>query len=105
MDDRRRGDSERGGGETASYMGATPDTPDTNSNLDPSQQSGTTPADQQATQDIEAQHAGRGGLAQGTANQSDPARQMDNSGMLRPTGEGQDADIIGASGDDRNDDR
>ena len=35
----------------------------------------------------------------------DPARQMDNSGMLSVTGEGEDADVIGASGGDRNENR
>ncbi|WP_034386273.1 hypothetical protein [Deinococcus sp. YIM 77859] len=98
MDEKRRG-------ETASYMGATPNTPDTNSNLDVSQQGGTTPADRRATQEIVEQHAESGGLSSGMTGQSDPARQMDNSGMLRPAGQGQDADLIGASGDDRNEER
>lgn len=91
--------------ETASYMGATPDAPDTNTNLSPAVQGGpVTDADQQATQTVEDQHA-EGGLPAALEDQPDPARQMDNSGMLDPTGEGDGADIIGASGDDRNEDR
>ena len=91
--------------ETASYMGATPDAPDTNTNLDASVPGGPlTGADQQATQAIEDQHA-QEGLPAGVQGQSDPARQMDNSGLLRPSGEGDGADIIGASGTDRNGER
>ncbi|MBB5235718.1 hypothetical protein [Deinococcus budaensis] len=87
----------------ASYMGATPEAPDTNTNLDAAVPGGpATPADRQATDTIEEQHAD-GGLPGAVEGQSDPARQMDNSGMLRPTGEGDGAAIIGASGDDRND--
>lgn len=90
---------------TASYMGATPDAPDTNTNLDPGVQGGpATEADRQATQEVQDHHTG-GGLPAAAGEQSDPARQMDNSGMLNPAGEGDGADIIGASGDDRNGDR
>ncbi|GAA5535120.1 hypothetical protein [Deinococcus aluminii] len=88
--------------EPASYMGAGGDTPDANTNLDPSLQGGTTRADRQATRHIEQQHAETGGLPSGLEDLPDPARQMDNSGMLNPTGEGRDANIIGASGEDRN---
>ena len=87
----------------ASYMGATPEAPDTNTNLDADVPGGpATAADQQATDTIEEQHA-EGGLPGAARDQSDPAKQMDNSGMLSPTGEGDGASIIGASGDDRND--
>ncbi|TDE85172.1 hypothetical protein [Deinococcus sp. S9] len=89
----------------ASYMGAGGDTLDANTNLDPSLQSGTTPADQQATQEIEQQHTQTEVLPTALTQQRDPARQMDNSGMLKPTGQGPDADLIGASGEDRQDDR
>ncbi|MEW6421830.1 MAG: hypothetical protein AB1511_08895, partial [Deinococcota bacterium] len=80
----------------ASYMGAGGSTPDANTNLDPSLQSGTTPADRQATQDIEQQHTEKEGLSSGLEEQSDPARQMDNSGPLKPAGQGHDVNVIGA---------
>lgn len=82
----------------ASYMGATPEAPDTNTNLDSAVPGGpATAADQQATDTIEEQHGEGGGQTP-----PDPARQMDNSGLLNPTGQGDGASIIGASGDDRN---
>lgn len=103
MDDQKPAQSQTP--ESASYMGATPDAPDTNTNLDAGVQGGpVTDSDQQATQDIEEQHA-EGGLPGAVRDQSDPAKQMDNSGMLNPAGEGDGASIIGASGDDRNADR
>ncbi|MBI0446123.1 hypothetical protein [Deinococcus sp. DB0503] len=101
MDEGKSGSTPSG----ASYMGAGGNTPNANTNLDPSLQSGTTPADQQATQEIEQQHTQTEGLSTALTQQSDPARQMDNSGMLKPTGQGPDADLIGASGEDRQDDR
>lgn len=74
-----------------------------NTNLDATLQGGpTTAADQAATQNITAQSAQPGGMPSGIENQSDPAKQMDNSGLLHPTGEGEDAAIMGASGLDRN---
>ncbi|MFC4427812.1 hypothetical protein [Deinococcus navajonensis] len=77
-----------------------------NTNLDANLQGGpATAADQAATQTITDQSAQPGGLPSGIEEQSDPAKQMDNSGMLNPNGEGQDADIMGASGLDRNNDR
>lgn len=91
--------------QAASYMGAEGDTPDANTNLDASLQGATSRADQQATRNIEQQHTETDGLPAGLGAQSDPAKQMDNSGLLDPTGEGRDADIIGASGEDRNEER
>ncbi|MFD1732047.1 hypothetical protein ACFSC4_14825 [Deinococcus malanensis] len=41
-------------------------------------------------------------MPDGILNQSDPAKQMDNSGLLRPSAEGQDAAIMGGSGHARN---
>ncbi|UQN07312.1 hypothetical protein [Deinococcus sp. QL22] len=74
-----------------------------NTNLDPSMQGGAgTAADAAATENVVEQH--QQGLPTGIAGQSDPAKQMDNSGMLNPTGEGSDADQMGASGVDRNSD-
>ncbi|WP_102125593.1 hypothetical protein [Deinococcus planocerae] len=101
MDERNKG-----AGETnESYMGAGDNAPDANTNLDASMPGGpATQADQNATETIEDQHQGSGQSGALPADgQSDPARQMDNSGMVNPTGEGRDADIIGASGNDRND--
>ncbi|MFC4639083.1 hypothetical protein [Deinococcus hohokamensis] len=75
-----------------------------NTNLDPTLQGGpATAADQAATQTITQQSAQPGGLPSGIEEQSDPAKQMDNSGLLNPSGEGEDAEIMGASGLDRND--
>lgn len=92
--------------EPASYMGATPDQPDTNTNLSPDQPGGpVTPADRRATRAIENQHAEPEGLPAGVEDQSDPAKQMDNSGLLDPEGTGPGADVMGASGEDRNEDR
>lgn len=102
MDDSNRGDAPHTG---ASYMGATGDTPDANTNLDPDMQGGESGADRRATGDIHDRHTESRGLGSGENGQSDPARQMDNSGMLNPMGEGEDSDIIGASGDDRNAER
>lgn len=103
MDERNKG----AGATNESYMGAGDNAPDANTNLDPSLPGGAaTGADREATQDIHDQHAGSGqASAVPVDGQSDPARQMDNSGMTSPTGEGQDAEIIGASGDDRNEKR
>jgi len=85
----------------ASYMGATPEAPDTNTNLDADVPGGpVTQADQQATDTIEEQHGEGSGQTP-----PDPAKQMDNSGLLVPSGEGDGASIIGASGDDRNEKR
>ena len=90
-----------------SYMGGSGDQPDITTNLDPDVPGGpTTAADRAATEAATDGYEGSGQSgAIPTDNQSDPARQMDNSGMLNPSGEGQDADIIGASGDDRNENR
>lgn len=75
-----------------------------NTNLDSSMQGGAgTAADAAATQDAVEQHQQQG-LPNAIEGQSDPAKQMDNSGMLNPTGEGSDADQMGASGVDRNSD-
>lgn len=105
MDERNKG----AGATNESYMGAGDNAPDANSNLDPSMPGGpTTEADRNATADIQNQYAdsGEAGDVPGVPGaQSDPARQMDNSGMVSPTGEGQDSDIIGASGNDRNENR
>ncbi|ACO45044.1 hypothetical protein DEDE109153_13370 [Deinococcus deserti] len=74
-----------------------------NTNLDPNLQGGpTTAADQAATQEITHQDAQPGGMPEGILDQSDPARQMDNSGLLRPSAEGADAAIMGGSGHARN---
>lgn len=102
MDDSKRGDAPQTG---ASYMGATGDAPDANTNLDPDMQGGESGADRQATNSIEDRHTESRGLGSGENEQSDPARQMDNSGMVDTTGQGEDSDIIGASGDDRNAER
>lgn len=102
MDDSKPGSTPETG---ASYMGATGDTPDTNTNLDPGQQGGESGADRQATEIIQDRHTESRGLGSGENEQSDPARQMDNSGMVSPAGEGHGADIMGASGDDRNEGR
>ena len=103
MDERTKGSGET----NESYMGAGDNAPDANTNLDPSLPGGpATEADRNATEAVEDSHAGSGqsgALPEG--GQSDPARQMDNSGMVSPSGEGQDAEIIGASGDDRNENR
>lgn len=88
----------------ASYMGATPESPDANTNLDPSLTTGPqTAADRDAMQTVHDQGTEAGGMPD--AALPDPMRQNDNSGMLNPTGEGEDASIIGASGNDRNDER
>lgn len=80
----------------ASYMGATPESPDANTNLDPNLSTGPqTAADRAAMRTVHEQGTEAGGMP-------DPARQSDNSGMVRPTGDTGDADIIGASGNDRN---
>ncbi|EYB69354.1 hypothetical protein DEIPH_ctg008orf0077 [Deinococcus phoenicis] len=110
MDEGKPGDAPTRSPETtASYMGGEGQTPDANTNLDPNLQGGSTGADRQAARTIEQQHTQRGGLPAGLDAQSDPARQMDNSGMLDPKGEGARADdgaeIIGESGDDRNEQR
>ncbi|WP_216324816.1 hypothetical protein [Deinococcus aestuarii] len=100
MDERNKG-----AGETnESYMGAGDNAPDANTNLGPGVPgSPVTGADREATGAITESHADSGQEGALPADeQSDPARQMDNSGMLKPTGEGRDAGIIGASGDDRN---
>ncbi|MFB9990714.1 hypothetical protein ACFFLM_01750 [Deinococcus oregonensis] len=86
------------------HTGSATSTHGANTNLDPSMQGGAgTAADKAATQDAVEQHQQQG-LPTGIAGQSDPAKQMDNSGMLNPTGEGSDADQMGASGVDRNSD-
>ncbi|SMB96003.1 hypothetical protein [Deinococcus hopiensis] len=83
----------------ASYMGATPESPDANTNLDSNLATGPqTAVDRAAMQTIHGQGTETGAMP-------DPARQSDNSGMVRPTGDTEDADIIGASGNDRNGDR
>lgn len=88
------GDSSDG----ASYMGSTPEAPDANTNLDPNLTTGPqTEADRAAMQTVHEQGTEAGGMP-------DPARQSDNSGMASPTGDTADADIIGASGNDRNED-
>ncbi|BDP43122.1 hypothetical protein DAETH_30910 [Deinococcus aetherius] len=103
MDERNKGS----GATNESYMGAGDNAPDANTNLDPSLPGGpATQADRNATQAVEDRYAGSGQSGALPADgQSDPARQMDNSGMLSPGGEGHEADIIGASGDDRNENR
>ena len=94
----------------ATHTGSDHATQGANTNLSATLQGGpTTPGDRAATQQIaEQEGAGqegggqeaRGGLPAGMAAQSDPARTMDNSGMLRPTGQGEDAEIMGSSGVD-----
>mgnify|MGYP000026383503 CR=1 FL=1 len=89
----------------ATHTGSDHATQGANTNLSATFQGGpTTPGDRAATQQItEQEGAGQeaqGGLPAGMAAQSDPARTMDNSGMLRPTGQGEDAEIMGSSGVD-----
>ncbi|WP_027461491.1 hypothetical protein [Deinococcus murrayi] len=109
MDDRNNNGKTDPGTHGASYMGAD-STPDTNTNLDPSAPGGPqTAADREAAGEVTEQHA-QGGLAGGLAATPDPTRQNDNSGMLQPglTARDEDADgadIIGQSGNDRNDPR
>ncbi|MCP2015127.1 hypothetical protein L1280_002288 [Deinococcus sp. HSC-46F16] len=108
MDDRNNGKTDTGT-HGASYMGAD-SAPDTNTNLDPSVAGGPqTGADREAAEDVADQYA-QGSLSGGLAATPDPTRQNDNSGMLQPglTPRDEDADgadVIGQSGDDRNDER
>jgi len=93
------GDNSGNPSDGASYMGSTPEAPDANTNLDPSLTTGPqTGADQAAMRTIHEQGTEAGGMP-------DPARQSDNSGMVSPTGDTGDADIIGASGNDRQSER
>ena len=113
MDERNPANSTQPQGQSQeSYMGGSGDQPDITTNLDPDVPGGpATAADRAATEDARKGYEGSG--QEGAIpdehspadTQSDPARQMDNSGMLSPSGEGQDADIIGASGEDRNENR
>lgn len=91
-------------GTRETYDGSATETHGANTNLDPNMQGGpSTAADRAATEDVVDQRSEQG-TPGGLAEMPDPARQMDNSGLLRPSGEGDGADIIGASGDSRNED-
>lgn len=89
-------------GTSETYDGSATETHGANTNLDPNMQGGpSTAADRSATEEVVHQNSEQG-VPTGLDQVPDPAKQMDNSGMLRPSGEGDGADIIGASGDSRN---